>query len=190
VVVRIRLGGGDLLCARFDADEIRRDVPGKLIGRNADAPPSCFTPPTTTTTSTTYTTTTSLYPPCSGLGPPPLFPICSSGHCQAGSSCMEVATFNPNIPYACVCVPDGTPACGGGFPTCGGACDGGNVCAAFKNDNLNSEFCACTDPRWECSDTGFGPPDSVCGFGRCPTPGEVCHVQQVFSTFSCGCGPP
>jgi hypothetical protein len=191
VLARIELASGDVLCARFDQNEIVRDEPGRLIGKNADPPASCDPPPTTSsstsTPTTTSTTSTSLYHPCSPPGGGP--PTCD-GACETGTSCTVVPSFShPETGFTtCLCLPDGTAPCGG-YPQCGGACDAGNVCAAFFSDSNEATFCACTDPSFECAGPGPGHPEDVCEPGRCP-PGSVCHFLDAQGTVFCGCGTP
>lgn len=187
VLARVEFASGDVLCARFDQDEITKDQPGTLVGRNADAPATCDGPSTTTTTTSVPTTTTSPFPPCSPPGGGP--PTCG-GVCEPGSACTAVPTFShPETGFqTCVCLPDGMAPCGG-YPQCGGACDAGNVCAAFFIEENEATFCACTDPAFECAGPGPGHPEDVCEPGDCP-PGSACHVFTGQQATFCGCGTP
>jgi len=134
---------------------------------------SAISTTTVTTTSDTSTTTATLRAPC---GPGPL---CNSALvCDAGFGCATDEHSH------CLCVP--TPSCGeSGYPTCGGNCPDGTVCAPQHIDVMVADFniCACVPPDYSCG-------NSDCSYGACPA-GEVCNVRsQLGSNCVGGCSAP
>jgi len=127
----------------------------------------------TTTTADTSTTTTTLRAPC---GPGAL---CNSPLvCDDGFGCATDETGH------CLCVP--TPSCGeSSYPSCGGNCPDGTVCAPQHVDVMIADFylCACVNPDHPCADTD-------CSYGACQ-PGEVCNVHhQLPPGCTQGCSAP
>ena len=100
---------------------------------------------------------------------------CAAGDCGAGGiDCPNgfVCALMPPNPS---CIP---LACGGTYPTCGGACGSGGECQAIKTDT-GLMTCVCAVPA---------PCDAACGGYTCAG-GDVCTVQTEPST-SCSCGAP
>jgi hypothetical protein len=170
-------------CALFDAATIKRDEPGRFVGRNALAASiadcsdaSLGGPPPTTTTTT--------LPGCAII-PDPFEPMCG-GACPAGEQCA--GSFDATVQPECGCIPDDATACtGSGYPTCGGACTGGRVCQAFHilpGELPEIRSCACVDPGDTCDD----PAGTCFAVGVCP-PGQACTGQGP-PTSACGCAAP
>ena len=160
------------------------------------APPECgattttTTSPTTTSTTTTVSTststTTTLPRACVGES---AYPVCD-GVCPPGYQCGGDFVISP-LQTVCACFPVGVTPCGAtGYPECGGACLGDEVCQAFHlGPDLRGEarFCACVDAHLDCTVQG---PDGMCtNPGFCPAE-QACNSQLIGNTEVCGCAAP
>jgi hypothetical protein len=75
----------------------------------------------------------------------------------------------------------------GDFPTCGGPCDGGQVCQALRVVPVNRppiEECRCVLAGLICGAIN----DFACQTGSCPA-GEVCNIDFTTPQATCGCAP-
>jgi hypothetical protein len=80
-------------------------------------------------------------------------------------------------PTSCACVPTGVVPCSSAtYPTCGGTCSGGAVCAPVQIYLIatgGQRYCACLDPASDCTGNFLS---GMCP-GLCPTPGTACYGE-------------
>lgn len=99
------------------------------------------------------------------------------GTCPPDFRCERFPPSSEGGPFACV--PNVTP-CGGGYPTCGGACMDGKSCVPVLADGTG--VCVCATPGFSCDGL-------TCGGLTCPS-GEVCAVTGTVSgPLGCSCEP-
>src|SRR5262245_11479057 len=146
-----------------DAAHCRAPAGGTAcVGAFASCCDACATGGCVTTSTTTTTTTTTTLPPgaCEGG---------CGGTCPPGDFCTSTNVGNQSF---CGCFPTGATECGdSGFPQCGGACLGGQVCQAIRRTNAGSgqptiDRCFCVDPAAVC------PPGDL--YGACPPAYGTC----------------
>lgn len=215
VAVRIDMGA-TRVCALFDGDAVRRDQVGSFVARNADASgltdcddatlialscedsQSCGgTCPGDAVCAAQPSgeggcSCVSPHQPCGDTSP------ACNGECPVGEECSNLGGV---LHTSCACMPAGSTACGGVYPSCGdGDCPPGRSCGIdyFElqpGSGAYTEWCACRigppspcpggcPEGWICFQGSCLPPfcdgdGQSCG-GTCTQPGTVCTAQIGF----------
>lgn len=165
VAVRVDMGETSI-CALFDGDAVRKDEPGRFVGRNADAGGladcrdetlAALACEQTLSCGGTCAgdsvcaghpsglggcTCVSPHQPCGGTAP------ACNGECPTGEECSNLGGV---LETSCGCLPAGSSECGGVYPSCGdGDCPAGTTCMidTFSSPSgATAAWCACySDP--------------------------------------------
>jgi hypothetical protein len=168
--VAVRVTTGTLRsCAVFSGAAVKRDRPGRFLGRNASAPPLADC--------SDASLATALGASCA-IGSD--WPTCG-GTCQAGGTCVA------DVFGGCRCVFASEP-CGDTYPICGGECPAGEECRQIGP----SPFGSCTCAPIGTTPCGAGPypqcADFCAGTDTC-APGITSILGQTLQTCACAAGP-
>jgi hypothetical protein len=175
-----------------------------LCGPSEDCstcPQDCGLCPTTTTTTTIpcslcfLTATAQCLGPCSqqsdcGIEPNVLcLPVTEIQRIGITCECPTTTTTTSTSRSTTSTTTFPRPGCEtmGDFPTCGGPCDGGQVCQALRVVPVNgppTEECRCVLVGLICSAINA----FACQTGSCPA-GEVCNIDFTTPQATCGCAP-
>jgi hypothetical protein len=175
-----------------------------LCGPSEDCstcPQDCGLCPTTTTTTTIpcslcfLTVTAQCLGPCSqqsdcGIEPNVLcLPVTEIQRIGITCECPTTTTTTSTSTSNTSTTTFPRPGCEtmGDFPTCGGPCDGGQVCQALRVVPVNgppTEECRCVLVGLICSAINA----FACQTGSCPA-GEVCNIDFTTPQATCGCAP-
>ena len=130
---------------------------------------------------------------------PPCSCVCGDGLCGSSEDCSTCPQDCGLCPTTTTTTSTSTsttstttfsrPGCEtmGDFPTCGGPCDGGQVCQALRVVPVNgppTEECRCVLVGLVCSAINA----FACQTGSCPA-GEVCNIDFTTPQATCGCAP-
>lgn len=185
-------------CALFAGPSVRKDNPGRFVGRGAQASALSDCSDQTILAALGFDCSSSYGIVCGGSCPgggvcaPDVVggpcrcnfqtqpcggtaPVCN-GACPTGEQCWSINGFIPGPSDQCLCAPTGTPPCGtSGLSCTEGTCPDGLVCGGQPGIGFYDPHCACVEP------------DAPCGprFGVCPP-----DMQCVpFAPLEFGCAP-
>lgn len=183
--IRVRMGSLRT-CAVFSGPSVRRDNPGRFVGRHAPASALSDCSDEAILAALGFDCPSSPVVACGGSCPgggvcaPHVTggpcrcnfetqpcggtaPACN-GACPAGDQCWPIDGFIPGASDQCLCAPAGAPPCGTTGLSCGaGACPDGLVCEGQPGIGIYDPHCACVEPDAPCGPAfGVCPPDMQC----------------------------